>query len=125
MTEENSPQAEVVYLDSPKLFKAIPLEYPFTFNGRPVREIRLKRLTAKEVADFQDGLKDLPSDAAVTWPVYRDAEGAPLEEGVLDALMDDDRLEVEKALRDFLPRRFQGALAGASAPTSGEATASS
>ena len=127
MIEETSekPKNEVVYLDPSKLFKSIPLEFPFRFNGEEVREIRLARLTAKEVADFQDSIKDLPSDAAVVWPIYRDAVGAPLAEGVLDALMDDDRLEVEKAIRDFLPRRFLGVPAGASTPSSGAPTASS
>ncbi len=124
MTDEKQSGGPV-FIDAAKIFKTIELEYPFFLNGVTYREIRLTRLTAAEVVAFQESIKALPPDASVDWPIYRDAEGAPLPAGVLDALMDDDRLEVDKATRDFLPRRFRGDPASASTPANGGDTGSS
>ena len=103
--------------------KRVPLEWPVEFGGRTYAALSIARLTAGEVAAFQKSIAALPADAPVVFPVYRDADGGPLPDGLLDALDADDRDALDKAALDFLPRRFRGAEASASAPASGEPTA--
>lgn len=112
------------FLDARPRFRIVTLEWPLSFGGKEYREIHVVRLTAAEVSAFQESLKSLPPDAEVRWPIYRDAEGASIPDDVLDGLDDDDSLELDKAVRDFLPRRFRAAPAIASAPPSGEPTES-
>lgn len=118
--QTDSPQ----FLDARPRFRVVTLEWPLSFGGKEYRDVHVVRLTAAEVSAFQEGLKALPADAEVRWPIYRDAEGAPIPDAVLDGLDDDDSLELDKAVRDFLPRRFRAAPAIASAPPSGEPTES-
>ncbi len=103
--------------------KRVALAWPIEFDGKPYREIALARLTAREVSDFARKLAEAKADEAVTFPIFRDPDGGPLPEGLLGALDDDDRLALDEAARDFLPRRFRGAETSASAPAAGEPTA--
>jgi hypothetical protein len=121
MTDESTAPA---FLDGRPRFRTIPLEWPLNFGGKEYREIQVSRLTAQDVAAFQDSLKALPDGAKVVWPVFRDADGAPLPAGLLDALDADDSLELDKAALDFLPRQFRANRTSDSAPASGEATGS-
>ena len=97
----------------------MPLEWPIDYDGRVYTEVHLVRLTAKDVADW---IERLDADGAGKFPIFRDAAGALIPDAVLDGLDADDREEVDKAAMDFLPRRFRGATASASAPADGEAT---
>lgn len=105
---------------------SIALEWPLTFAGRLYDKLTVRRLTAGEVAAFTERLaktvKDDP-DASVTFPMFADADGADLPDGLLDALDADDRDALDKAALDFLPKRFRGAPASASGPEAGAATA--
>ncbi len=103
--------------------KTVPLEWPIEFGGKTYAALAIARLTAGEVAEFQKSIANLPPDAPVTFPVFRDADGAPLPDGLLDALDADDSDALDRAALDFLPRRFRGAEATASAPAAGEPTA--
>ncbi|MGA2491841.1 MAG: phage tail assembly protein [Roseiarcus sp.] len=104
--------------------RAFPLAWPFECGGKRYETVCLKRLTAGEVAAFQEAVEALPAGACAQWPIYCDVDGAPLPPDVLAALDDDDKFELDKAVRDFLPRRFQGALASASDQANGDSTAS-
>lgn len=103
--------------------KTVPLEWPVEFAGKTYSALAIARLTAGEVADFQKSIAALPPDTPISFPVYRDADGGALPDGLLDALDADDRDALDKAALDFLPRRFRGAEANASAPEAGEPTA--
>jgi hypothetical protein len=122
MTDEAKPAPKIVG-GAPRL-RSVPLAYPVEYDGVTHSEIVLARLTAAEVAAFQDAAAKLPDGASPEWPIYRDADGKPLPDAVLAALDDDDKFELDKALRDFLPRRFQAALANALARSTGASTAS-
>lgn len=98
----------------------IDLEWPVEFGGRIWESIPLKRLTHKEVADWVEEIK--AQDASVQFPVLREEDGTPLPDGLLDALDADDFDEVNKAVLNFLPRRFRGAIKNASAPQAGGIT---
>lgn len=104
--------------------KAFPLAWPIEVGGKRYETVCLKRLTAGEVATFQEAVEALPEGAPAQWPIYTDVDGAPLPREALAALDDDDKFELDKAVRDFLPRRFQAALASASDRVNGGSTAS-
>jgi hypothetical protein len=112
------------FVGGPPRAHRVPLTYPIEYGGIIYEEIVVARLTAREVADFQDAAAKFVEGAPFVWPIYRDADGKPVPVEALDGLDDDDRLELDKAVRDFLPRRFQGALANVSAPPVGDSTAS-
>jgi hypothetical protein len=122
MTDEAKPLPK--FVGGAARLRSVPLSYPVEYDGAVYNEIVLARLTAAEVAAFQDAAAKLPDGASPEWPIYRNADGKPLPEAVLAALDDDDKFELDKALRDFLPRRFQAALANALARSTGASTAS-
>ena len=117
------PEPESPRFDKPRL-KAFPLTWPVEVGGKRYDAVCLKRMTAGEVAAFQEDVATLPDGAGAQWPIYADADGAPLPPAVLAALDDDDKFELDKAVRDFLPRRFQAALASDSSRANGASTAS-
>jgi hypothetical protein len=105
-------------------FRSIDLKHPLEFDGKVYRAICLRRLTAGEVAEFMEGVAKRPEAALRAWPMYRDADGAAIPPEVIEGLDDDDMFELDQAVRDFLPRRFQAALENASPPPTGASTAS-
>jgi hypothetical protein len=106
-TEENKveqpaemPSARIV---SPKeREKMVPLEYPVEFDGKLWTEIKVRRVSAQEVADYLELLK---SDQAFDIPPMVEC---PIE--VWNALDDDDQLAVDEAARPFTPRRLKAAV---------------
>lgn len=126
MTKEQKPVARDI--GEKPTFARVTLEYPKEFEGREYREITIVRLTAGEVAQFQDEIEALLQtnpEARVRFPLFRDAEGAILPEEVMDIIDDDDRLALEEAAANFLPRRFRGVMDSASGPANGENIAAS
>jgi hypothetical protein len=107
--------------DSPRS-KTIELSWSTSFDGRYVQAITMIRLTAGDVARFQDELEALLRDnpeAALKFPIFRDEAGAPVPAEVLDALDDDDRFELDRAAADFLLRQFRGIAEPFSGPGTG------
>ncbi len=99
--------------------KTIDLEWPVSFEGREYRSITLIRLTAGDVSKFQEEIEQLlknTPDAALRFPIFRDANNAPIPDAVLEALDDDDKFELDRAAADFLPRRFRGIAEPVSGP---------
>jgi hypothetical protein len=114
------------FLDTRPRVATVQLLWPVAFEGREYRAISIVRLTAAEVAKFQDDLEALlknDANARLRFPLFRDEAGALVPEAVLDALDDDDRFELDKAAFDFLPRRFRAAPEPASDPANGGDTA--
>ena len=106
----------------------IELDWPVEYAGRVFAAITVARLTAGEVARFQDeivGLLESGADSKVRLPLFRDEDGAPIPDAVMDALDDDDRLALDEAALSFLPRRFRGLAARDSGPDIGATTAAS
>jgi hypothetical protein len=106
----------------------IELDWPVEYAGHVYTAITVARLTASEVARFQDEIVQLlesGADTKVRLPLFRDEEGAPIPDAVMDALDDDDRLALDKAAANFLPRRFRGLAEQDSGPDIGAPTAAS
>ena len=115
-------QSSAQFLSDRPRMKPVRLDWPVTFDGLEYREITLVRLTAGEVARFQEELEALlrdNPDAALRFPIFRDETGAAVPAEVLDALDDDDRFELDRAAADFLPRRFRGIAEPSSGPDAG------
>jgi hypothetical protein len=120
MTESDCAIAQ--FLSDRPRSKTIELSWPISFNGRNYQAITMIRLTAGDVARFQDELEALlrnNPDAALRFPIFRDETGAPVPAEVLDALDDDDSFELDRAAADFLPRRFRGIAEPSSGPDAG------
>ena len=106
----------------------ITLEWPIAYDGRFYATITVARLTAAEVARFQEEIVQLlegGADAKVRLPLFRDENGELIPDAVMDALDDDDRLALDEAAVSFLPRRFRGLAAQDSGPDIGVTTAAS
>lgn len=90
------------------LVNTYPLQFPKTIDGIEYKEISIRRLTAKEVADWFEEVRILslsnPDAPTPDLPMI----AAPRD--VLDQLDDDDMLMLEEASNDFLPRRLKSAL---------------
>lgn len=119
----NGAALEVLHFTRPR-FKSVPLQWPIEYAGKTYTEVQIVRLTAKEVADWVEGIKGREKEE-VRIPIFRDADGLPIPDAVLDGLDDDDRLALDEAALDFLPRRFRAAPASASGPADGAITAPS
>lgn len=125
MTDDNTV-ARIVS-DRPRA-ATIPLGWPVEYAGRVYTTIIVARLTAAEVARFQDEIEQLltsGSDTKVRLPLFRDERGEPVPNEVMDALDDDDRLALDEAAANFLPRRFRGLAERDSGPDIGACTAAS
>ena len=96
--------------------RTIDLEWPVEFEGTVYETITIRRLSAREVADFIESLRDDPNKDEARWPMY-DVPGA-----VLDALDDDDSLTLNEVALAFLPRRFRAAPDAASTQSTGSDT---
>jgi hypothetical protein len=123
---DDSTVARIVS-ERPRL-KTIDLEWPVAFAGKDYRAITVSRLTAAEVARFQSEIENLlrsDPDAKVRLPLFRDERGEPIPDEVMDALDDDDRLALDEAAANFLPRRFRGLAEQDSGPDIGATTAAS
>jgi hypothetical protein len=91
---ENAPKARFI---GGKAFRVVKLEYPIEYGGKEYREIRLRRMTFLEMKEFIE-------DAAERDDVRPSIFDCPME--MLDHLDADDFENVDKAVRDFLPRRL-------------------
>lgn len=118
---ENTKPAPRFLGDRPR-FKTYKLEWPLEYAGKIYEEIHLVRLSSGEVEAFIEKLTG-SGEAKVAWPIFRDAEGALVPDGLMDALDADDRDALGKAQLDFLPRRFLGAATSDSPPAAGATTA--
>lgn len=104
MTEENKPAPQ--FVGGKSRVKTVSLEWPVEYDGKVYDAISIKRLTAGEVADFEKKLAAVPG-GELRWPIFVDAVGVTIPDAVMDALDDDDNLELQKEMIDFLPRRYR------------------
>lgn|GEM_PF-4971722 len=87
------------------LLRMHPLEFPVTVNGVKYTEIPIRRLTARQVADWYEHIRVLAASNPEAPTPDLPMIDAPRE--VLDQLDDDDMLALEEASNDFLPRRLR------------------
>lgn len=113
---EDKPTPRLV--PNPDRERMVPLAYPVEWGDRTITEIRVHRVSGKQVQDF---IATMGTSLEFVIPPVIDC---PLEVwNVLDA---DDQETVEKAAEDFLPQRLRritelilanGEVTSASSPT--------
>ena len=83
--------------------RAVPLEWPVSFEGVLYEAVTIRRLTAKEVAEFVESLKDSTTASEARLAdvrcAGRRARRARRRRRVL----------VDEVVKGFLPHRFRGA----------------
>lgn len=89
--------ARIVY--SGEHEKLVPLEWPIEFHDKLWKEIRVHRVSGKEVSDYLKALRT--SDADILPPMI----DCPIE--VWNALDADDQETVDAAAKDFTPKRLK------------------
>ena len=82
---------------------AIPLDFPFEFDGRTVEAVTVRRLTVSEVGRLTNALPERFDN----FEVY--AAMTDLSAAVLRGLDEADGARVSAAAYDFLPRAFRPA----------------
>lgn len=107
------------FADLKSIMGVVPLKYPVVFGGKTWTEIHLRVFTTAQVAavirNYDARLKVDP-DAVLSFPVYVDAEGADVPDGLIPQLAQDDVDDLQARAGDFLPRRFRPTKAEATAP---------
>lgn len=92
-----APIARVIYGREHE--KLVPLEWPVEFDGKLWTEIRVHRVSGKEVSDYLRTLQ--ASDADILPPMI----DCPIE--VWNALDDDDQHAIDLAAMEFTPKRLK------------------
>lgn len=92
-----APSARVIYGREHE--KLVPLEWPVEFDGITYTEIRVHRVSGKEVSDYLRALQ--ASDADILPPMI----DCPIE--VWNALDADDHDTVDRAAIAFTPKRLK------------------
>ncbi|MEN5279258.1 phage tail assembly protein [Brucella sp. TWI432] len=101
--------SNVIKFDSDKpREKMIPLEWPVTVNGVRYAEVRVRRVTGKEIREY---VANSRAGKKLAPPVF----DIPFE--VYDALDADDADTLDEAGLDFLPRSVRDASEGFIPPT--------
>lgn len=79
--------------------RIVPLEWPVEFDGKVYHQIRVHRVTGKEMRDFMEKIRAGADDLL---PPMVDC---PLE--VWEALDADDQFAIDQAAAEFMPRRLK------------------
>lgn len=95
---EPAPAPEPRYTSDALRSKFITLEWPVEFDGKVYHQIRVHRVTGKEMRDFMEKLRT--SDGAVMPPMI----DCPLD--VWEGMDADDQLAIDEAAAEFMPRRL-------------------
>ena len=101
-TEQPAAVPELRYTAPIEREKMVPLEHPFELNGHLWSEIKVRRVTGKQVSDYMDRMRAGDMDAM---PPMVDCPQA-----VWNALDDDDQMAIDEAARPFTPRRLKAAV---------------
>jgi hypothetical protein len=99
------PIAKVIY--SGEHEKLVPLEWPIEFDGKVYDQIRVHRVSGKQVRDFLEALRT--SEADILPPMI----DCPME--VWNALDADDQETVDLAAMEFTPKRLKAIFNAAAA----------
>lgn len=97
MAEEKAPAAARIVGGAPRE-TVVPLEYPVEFDEKTWSEVRISRVTGRQVEEYIEAL----SRGERPMPPMFDC---PIE--VYDAMDDDDRFALDQAVVPFLPRRLR------------------
>jgi hypothetical protein len=108
MSDEPAKQTESTappkFIGGPARSRVVPLEWPLEYDGREYSSVTIVKLNAKEVKEVLAAINRGESSKI---PIFRDADGGVIPDGVLDALDDDDSFALDEAAGEFIPRRFK------------------
>ena len=79
--------------------KFIPLEWPVEFDGKVYYQIRVHRVTGKEMREFMEKLR--AGNGAVMPPII----DCPIE--VWEGMDADDQMTIDEAAAGFMPKRLK------------------
>jgi hypothetical protein len=108
-----APIAKAIY--GREYEKLVPLEWPVEFDGVTFTEIRVHRVSGKEVRDYLEALRT--SEADILPPMI----DCPIE--VWNALDADDHDKIDRAAMEFTPKRLKAIFDAASTLTDATAPA--
>lgn len=114
--EKAEPLPDKIELIGGNRFKTVELQWPVLWNGREITAVNIRRMTAKEVGQYIEQIRE--KDAPARFPM------ADLPDAVLDELDDDDADRIDAAIMDFLPQRLRRLIDGTS-QSAGDATSPS
>lgn len=103
----------------------VSLKWTYAHEGKTYDAVTIKRLTVAEVRALtaaQREAEEKDPNAALPLPIFVDDAGAPIPQAVMDGMMDDDLVAVERVAVDFFPARFR-ARPDASPSSTGDGTA--
>lgn len=85
--------------------KVVPLDWPIEYDGKTYDSVTVSRLTAAQVAAFYERLRETvkQGDAPARFSMF------DVPDVVLDALDDDDAVQINEVVERFLPRGFRAA----------------
>lgn len=93
------PAPEPRYTSEAPRSKFIPLEWPVEFDGKVYHQVRVHRVTGKEMRDFLEKLRT--AERAVMPPMI----DCPLE--VWEGMDADDQQTIDEAAAEFTPKRLK------------------
>ncbi|MBX9457112.1 MAG: hypothetical protein KL863_14395 [Rhizobium sp.] len=94
-----APALEPRYVSETPRSKIIALEWPVEFDGKVYHQIRVHRVTGKEMRDFMEELRS--GDGAVMPPMI----DCPL--AVWEGMDADDQHTLDEAAGEFMPKRLK------------------
>jgi hypothetical protein len=104
-------KAAPTFVGGRERLRAVPLDCPLAYDGKTYSEVVVRRLTARDVADFEAVLAERAKadpEARIRWPLYVDAAGAAIPDAIMDALDADDKFAIDQVAASFLPRQYRG-----------------
>ena len=96
---EPAPKSEPRFITDRVRSKFIALEWPVEFDGKVYHQIRVHRVTGREMTTFMEKIREGADD------VLPPMVDCPLE--VWNALDADDQFAIDQAATEFMPRRLK------------------
>ena len=124
MSSIAQPSTVTIVGGPPITSSRVSLIWTYQHEGRTYDAVTIKRLTVAEVRALtvaQREAEERDPNAAVPFPIFVDDDGGPIPQAVMDGMMDDDLVAVERVAVDFFPARFR-ARPAASPSASGDDT---
>jgi hypothetical protein len=107
--EEVKTPIKPVFDNDDRRHKTIDLQWPFTYDGKRIDRVVIKRMTQAEVAGFVEAVKiarESGSTEDTYFPMFYDTDGFLLSDDIMRAMDADDNDALNEVAGDFLPRRF-------------------
>ena len=100
----------VTIVGGPPLSRRVPLRWRYQHEGLTYDAVTVKRLTVAEVRALtaaQRAAEEKDPDASLPFPIFVTDDGVTIPQAVMDAMLDDDMVALERAADDFFPARFR------------------